>query len=68
MSIESKLKDSLQDAVKHAMDDFMKELNTDENKDYRRGFKAGELFSFLHMKAQLSDIKDLCDLELGESE
>jgi hypothetical protein len=68
MSIESKLTDSLQDAVKHSMDDFMAELSTDENKDYRRGFKAGALFSFLHMRAQLSDIKDLCDLELGQSE
>ncbi len=68
MSFESKISDSLQIAVKHSLDDFMQELNTDENKDYRRGFKAGALFSFLHMRAQISDIKEICDLELDESE
>lgn len=65
MSIDIKLNEALKMAVDSSMEDFTKELSTDENKDYRRGFKAGALFSFLHMRAQLSDIKDLCDLELG---
>jgi hypothetical protein len=65
MSIDIKLNEALKHAVDSSMEDFTKELSTDENKDYRRGFKAGALFSFLHMRAQLSDIKDLCDLELG---
>ncbi len=36
--------------------DFDNELNTDENKDYRRGFRAGVLFSFLRMKADIGDM------------
>lgn len=35
---------------------FHDELSTDENKDYRRGFRAGVLFSFLRMKADIGDI------------
>lgn len=32
---------------------FHDELDTDENKDYRRGFRAGILFSFLRIKADI---------------
>ncbi len=35
---------------------FHDELNTDENKDYRRGFRAGVLFSFLRIKSQIGNI------------
>lgn len=35
---------------------FHDELSTDENKDYRRGFRAGVLFSFLRMKADIGDM------------
>jgi len=38
-----------------AMEDFEQEISTDENKDYRRGFRAGVLFSYLHMKSHLKD-------------
>lgn len=36
---------------------FHDELATDENKDYRRGFRAGVLFAFLQMKSDLGDIE-----------
>jgi len=42
-----------------AMDDFEQEISTDENADYRRGFRAGVLFSYLHMKSQLKDLDDV---------
>ena len=35
---------------------FHDELSTDENKDYRRGFRAGVLFSFLRIKADIGDM------------
>lgn len=41
-----------------AMEEFEQEISTDENKDYRRGFRAGVLFSYLHMKSQLKDFDD----------
>ena len=41
-----------------AMEEFEQEISTDENKDYRRGFRAGVLFSYLHMKSQLKDLDD----------
>ncbi len=41
-----------------AMEEFEQEISTDENKDYRRGFRAGVLFSYLLMKSQLKDFDD----------
>ena len=41
-----------------AMEEFEQEISTDENKDYRRGFRAGVLFSYLHMKSQLKELDD----------
>lgn len=41
-----------------AMEDFEHEISTDENKDYRRGFRAGVLFSYLNMKSQMKDFED----------
>jgi hypothetical protein len=42
--------------TKFAMDEFHREINTDENKDYRRGFRAGVLFSHLHIKANIAHL------------
>ena len=41
-----------------AMEEFEQEISTDENKDYRRGFRAGVLFSYLHMKSHIKDFND----------
>lgn len=35
---------------------FHDELATDENKDYRRGFRAGVYFAALQMKDDIKDI------------
>ena len=37
---------------------FHDELSSDENKDYRRGFRAGVLFSFLQIKSDIGNIPD----------
>ena len=37
---------------------FHEELSTDENKDYRRGFRAGVLFAHLQIKSDLGNIPD----------
>ena len=49
----------LKDNIAAASSTFHEELSTDENKDYRRGFRAGVLFSFLHIKAGIGDISQL---------
>jgi len=41
-----------------AMEEFEQEISTDENKDYRRGFRAGVLFSYLHMKSHIRNLDD----------
>ena len=41
-----------------AMEEFEQEISTDENRDYRRGFRAGVLFSYLHMKSHIRDLDD----------
>lgn len=38
---------------------FWDELNSDENRDYRRGFKAGILCATLRFKANLGDIEEV---------
>lgn len=38
---------------------FQDEIATDENKDYRRGFRAGVFFSFLQMKSDIGNIEDV---------
>lgn len=47
------IKDYLDSSTASALNDFNREINTDENRDYRRGFRAGVLFSYLHTKANL---------------
>ncbi len=37
---------------------FHDEIATDENKDYRRGFRAGVFFAFLQMKSDIGIIQD----------
>jgi hypothetical protein len=39
-------------------DAFQQEINTDENKDYRRGFRAGALFAYLDMKCNIRIMED----------
>lgn len=41
-----------------AMDQFNKEISTDENRDYRRGFRAGVLFAYLHIKSNIGNLDD----------
>jgi hypothetical protein len=36
--------------------EFTREISTDENKDYRRGFKAGALFSALKIRHVLNHL------------
>lgn len=42
--------------IDEAADAFEREISTDENKDYRRGFRAGVLFSYLHIKSNLGSL------------
>lgn len=41
--------------VRSANEEFQREISTDENKDYRRGFRAGVLFAFLHMRSNIGN-------------
>lgn len=42
--------------VQNSYEEFNRELSTDENKDYRRGFRAGVLFSYLHIKSNMRSL------------
>lgn len=44
--------------VRSANQAFQDEINTDENKDYRRGFRAGVLFAYLHIQANIGNLDD----------
>lgn len=55
MSMSNEMKEYLQRNADAAWDIFQDELSTDENKDYRRGFRAGILCAFLQLKADLTD-------------
>lgn len=44
--------------VRSSNEEFQREISTDENKDYRRGFRAGVLFAFLHMRSNIGSMKD----------
>lgn len=44
--------------VQSAMNTFNEELSTDENKDYRRGYRAGVLFAYLHIKSNIGNLTD----------
>lgn len=58
MSSKNELERFLDQETKECWDEFMSEINTDENKDYRRGFKAGLLCSHLYVKSHLSKLKE----------
>lgn len=48
----------LDKGTKECWEEFMVEINTDENKDYRRGFKAGLLCSHLYIKSHIGKFED----------
>lgn len=52
------LKNYLDLVIGDAHETFQQELSTDENKDYRRGFRAGVLFSYLHIKSNIGNLDD----------
>lgn len=37
---------------------FHAEISTEENKDYRRGFRAGVFFAFLQMQSDIGKMDD----------
>lgn len=45
--------------VRSANEEFQREISTDENRDYRRGFRAGVLFAFLHVKSNIGNLDDV---------
>lgn len=44
--------------IHNSFNEFNRELNTDENKEYRRGFRAGVLFSQLLLKSNIGNMND----------
>lgn len=58
MSFQIELEKFMDKGTKECWDEFMVEINTDENKDYRRGFKAGLLCSHLYIKSHLNKFKE----------
>jgi hypothetical protein len=60
MMMKKHILDYLNDDVDIAWKLFNEEINTDENKDYRRGFRAGILCAFLQTKVNvMENIKDV---------
>ncbi len=58
MSLQNDVEYFLKQGASECWTEFMKEIDTEENKDYRRGFKAGLLCSHLYIKSQVSNIRD----------
>ena len=58
MRTENALIDNFMQRCQDNWKDFLAELESDENKDYRRGFKAGILCSHLQLKADLKEYID----------
>jgi len=52
------IKDFLQKNCNNAGMAFHDEIATEENKDYRRGFRAGVFFAFLQMKSDIGSMED----------
>ena len=59
MAFQNEVDWFLEKGTKECWDEFMTEINTDENKDYRRGFKAGLLCSHLYIKSHIRKFKDV---------
>lgn len=55
MSYQNEVNEYLDMNVRSSNEEFQREISTDENKDYRRGFRAGVLFAFLHMRANIGN-------------
>ncbi len=49
----NEIEEYLEMNVRSSNEEFQREISTDENKDYRRGFRAGVLFAFLHINANI---------------
>ena len=45
--------------MRSANEEFQREISTDENRDYRRGFRAGVLFAFLSIKSNIGNLNDV---------
>lgn len=58
MSLKDKINTMLNAESDERWKGFWEELNSDENKDYRRGFKAGILCATLQFKSNLVDLVD----------
>ncbi len=56
MKSSIKIKSYLKRNSDLAFDVFSDELSTDENKDYRRGFRAGILCAFLQIQAEVAEL------------
>jgi hypothetical protein len=59
MNFQNQIKNFLDKGSKECWDEFITEINTDENKDYRRGFKAGLLCSHLYIKSKIGELNDM---------
>lgn len=46
--------------------EFIDEISTDENKDYRRGFKAGLLCSHLYLNSEIRKFTDVTDKQQAD--
>lgn len=58
MKLPNKLTDFMTLNTMEAGKAFHEEISTDENKDYRRGFRAGVFFAFLQMNADIRSMED----------
>lgn len=58
MKSQTDISDYLNNSTRQALSEFQSEISTDENKDYRRGFRAGVLFAYLHTKANVGSIEE----------
>lgn len=56
MKMTEQLNQFINARVYDARIDFDSEMSMEENKDYRKGFRAGVLFSYLRMKADIGDL------------
>lgn len=50
--------DLIDDHISVSRKMFHDELSSDENKDYRRGYRAGVLFAFLQIKSDIGNMTD----------
>lgn len=58
MKSQNDINDYLDVHTSIASDEFHREISTDENKDYRRGFRAGVLFAYLHARSNIGSIEE----------